>query len=98
MTPQIVVNLMADIEAEDPLDFGELSIGEEEVRSLMAAHFCELDQRLSSLGLEPPERLEIMAAIAAHTMVENMILNLARLRAKGDVADFRAWMKRHGMG
>lgn len=98
MTPQTVETLMADIEAEDPLDFAELSIGEEEVRRLMAAHFCELDQRLSGLGLETPERLEIMAAIAAHTMVENMILNLARLRNEGDVADFRAWMKRHGMG
>ena len=98
MTPESVETLMADIEAEHPLDFADLSIGEEAARRLMAAHFCELDQRLLEHGLDAPARLEIMAAVAAHTMVENMLLNLAQLRAGGDGADFRAWMKRHGMG
>jgi hypothetical protein len=98
MTPQHVESLMADIEAEDPHDFAELSIGEEDARRLMANHFCELDQRLAEHGLDAQERLEIMAAIAAHTMVENMLLNLAQLQAEGGVTDFRAWMKRHGMG
>lgn len=98
MTPESVEVLMADIEAEHPLDFADLSIGEEEVRRLMAAHFCELDQRLLAHGLDAQERLEIMAAVAAHTMVENMILNLAQLKAGSEGAEFRAWMKRHGMG
>ena len=98
MTPESVETLMADIEAEHPLDFADLSIGEEEARRLMAAHFCELDQRLLEHGLDAQARLEIMAAVAAHTMVENMLLNLGQLRAQGDSADFRAWMKRHGMG
>lgn len=98
MTPSTVESLMADIEADDPLDFTDLSIDEEDARRLMASHFCELDQRLAEHGLDVPARLEIMAAIAAHTMVENMLLNLAQLRAEGGVADFRAWMKRHGMG
>jgi hypothetical protein len=98
MTPESVEILMADIEAEHPLDFADLSIGEEEARRLMAAHFCELDQRLLEQGLDAQERLEIMAAVAAHTMVENMLLNVAQMRAGSDSADFRAWMKRHGMG
>jgi len=98
MTPQTVETLMADIEAEHPLDFADLSIGEEDARHLMANHFCDLDRRLSEHGLGPQERLEIMAAIAAHTMVENMLLNLAQLRVEADAADFRAWMKRHGIG
>jgi hypothetical protein len=98
MTPQTVETLMADIEAEHPLDFADLSIGEEDARHLMANHFCDLDRRLSEHGLGPQERLEIMAAIAAHTMVENMLLNLAQLRVEAGTADFRAWMKRHGIG
>jgi hypothetical protein len=27
-----------------------------------------------------------------------MLLNVAQLRARGQGADFQAWMKRHGMG
>jgi hypothetical protein len=98
MTPESVETLMADIEAEQPLDFADLSIGEEEARRLMAIHFCEMDQRLLEHGLDIQARLEIMAAVAAHTMVENMLLNLAQLRGGDGGADFRAWMARHGMG
>ena len=97
MTPESVETLMADIEADHPLDFADLSIGEEEARRLMATHFCELDQHLTERGLEAQARLEIMVAVAAHTMVENMLLNLARLRRAGGGGDFHAWMRRHGL-
>ena len=97
MTPESVETLMADIEAEHPLDFADLSIGEEEARRLMATHFCELDQQLLEHGLDAQARLEIMVAVAAHTMVENMLLNLARLKSDDGGADFRAWMRRYGM-
>lgn len=98
MSPESVETLMADIEADHPLDFADLSIGEEDARRLMATHFCELDQRLLEHGLDAQARLEIMVAVAAHTMVENMLLNLAQLRARGQNGDFHAWMRRHGMG
>lgn len=97
MTPQSVESLMADIEAEDCPDYAELSIGEAEARHLMAAHFCEIDRRLSEQGLAPEARLEVMAAIAAHTMVENMVLHVHRLRSASSRMDFQAWLRRHGM-
>lgn len=97
MTPKSVESLMVDIEAEDPLDLADLSLSEEDARRLMANHFCEIDKQLAERGLDAEARLEIMAAIAAHTMTENMILHLGRLRASsGD--DFHAWMRRHGIG
>jgi L-ribulose-5-phosphate 3-epimerase UlaE len=96
MTPESVAKLMADIEAEDPLDFGELSIDETDARRLMANHLCEVDCRLARHGMSSEERLEIMAAIAAHTMVENMLLNMDRLRAaEGD--EFEQWRQRRGL-
>jgi hypothetical protein len=98
MTPQSVESLMADIEAEDPLDIGDLAIDEQDARRLMANHFCEIDSRLASHGLDTEARLEIMAAIAAHTMVENMLLQVATLRDRSSREDFRGWMKRHGLG
>ncbi len=98
MTPESVVSLIAEIEAEDRLDFGDLALGENEARSLMANHFCELDRKLAEHGLTTEARLEIMSAIAAHTMVENMVLHLGRLRSAAGQADFRNWMRRHGLG
>ena len=97
MTPQSVESLIAEIEAEDRLDFGDLSLDEQEARSLMANHFCELDRKLAEHGLSTEARLEVMAAIAAHTMVENMILHLGHLRSAAGQQNFHAWMRRHGM-
>lgn len=97
MTPQSVESLITEIEAEDRLDFGDLSLDEQEARSLMANHFCELDRKLAEHGLSTEARLEVMAAIAAHTMVENMILHLGHLRSPAAKENFRTWMRRHGM-
>ena len=55
----------------------------------MASHFCELDRQLDSQGLSADQRLEVMAAIAAHAMVENFMLQLARLRSEADRLEFR---------
>ena len=98
MTPQSVESLIAEIEAEDRLDLGGLALDEHEARSLMANHFCELDRKLAEHGLSTEARLEVMAAIAAHTMVENMVLHLGHLRSAAGQADFRGWMRRHGLG
>lgn len=90
--------LMNDIEAADPLDFSDLSIGEDAARSMMASHFCELDARLERAGLAAEERLTVMAAIAAHTMEANFLVHLQRLRGQAGGFDLREWMTRHGFG
>lgn len=111
MSPQTLEALMSDIEAGDPLDIGELDVGdlaidEHEARRLMAGHFCDIDRQLADHGLDAEARLEVMAAIAAHTMTENLLLHLARLRTQltgkrsptaGDDQEFQAWMRRHGL-
>jgi len=97
MTPQTVETLMEDIEREDPLDFGLLSIDEHDARHLMANHFCEVNSALAEHGLDAEARLEVMAAIAAHTMVENLLLNVDRLKDQAADASFSAWLRQHGM-
>lgn len=98
MTPQVVQAIMADLAKGDPLDFADLSIREEDARAMMASHFCEMDRELAASGLSSEERLEIMVAVAAHAMVENMLLNIAQLRrARADGSDFKNWMQRHGL-
>lgn len=99
MTPSRLEDIMADIAEGDPLDFGELSIDEETARHIMAIHLCQVDEQLAEAGLGTEDRLAFMAAIAAHALTENMVLNVEKLkRAKSDNADFRDWMRRHGVG
>ena len=101
MNPQTVASLMAEIEQEDPLDLANIAIDEADARRLMATHFCELDRKLADHGLGSDERLEMMAAIAAHTMVENLLLHVGRLKAReaDDGKDvLRDWMRRQGFG
>ena len=97
MTPHSVETLMEDIEREDPLDFGLLSIDEHDARQLMANHFCEVDAALTEQGLSAEARLEVMTAIAAHTMVENLLLNVERLKETAADAGFSEWLKQHGL-
>lgn len=97
MTPETIAILIAEIEAGDPMDFSALAIDADAARSLMAAHFCEIDRQLEELGLPADQRLEMMAAIAAHAMVENMLLHLARLRRDPCDAGFHAWLDRYGL-
>ena len=47
----------------------------------MASHFCELDPARQP-GPQCRSASQVMAAIAARTMVENFMLQLARLRSK----------------
>jgi len=99
MTPNMLENIMADIADGDPLDFGELSISEENARQIMATHLCEVDRQLTDAGLDAEDRLAFMAAIAAHSLVENMLLNIEKMkRAEGGLNALDQWMTRHGMG
>jgi hypothetical protein len=98
MTPETVATLIAEIDVGDPLDFAGLALDASGARLLMATHFCDIDRQLAELGLAADQRLEMMAAIAAHSMVENMLLHVSRLRSESEGADFKAWMRRHGIG
>ncbi len=98
MTPEALEVLMNDIESTDPLDFSDLSIGEDDARSLMAQHFCQLDGDLSEAGLDAEARLAVMAAIAAHTMEANFLIQVQRLREERQGFDLKSWMASKGFG
>ena len=95
MTPQTIESIMAELAEGDAPDFADLSIREADARTLMAVHFCEVDRQLAAAGLGSEERLAIMAAIAAQAMVENMLLNVQRLRQAGSGDGFRDWLRRY---
>jgi hypothetical protein len=96
MTPASLSTLMTELAAGDPPDLSGLSISGDDARALMATHLCSIDEDLAEAGVGLPERLEMMAAIAAHVLVENLVLNAGRLRRDATVAaDFSEWLRRH---
>jgi hypothetical protein len=67
ITPELLVELAKEVEAEDPIDWGFLSVSEDDAYRLMALHVLEL--------FAQHDRVAAMATIVK-LLVENFALNL----------------------
>ena len=68
ITAEILVDLAQEVEITDPIDWGMLSISEEEAYKLIASHIVELSDNPLTLK-----------AMLTKLMVENFVLNLKLL-------------------
>jgi hypothetical protein len=66
---ELLVNLAKEVEMEDPIDWGMLSINEDDAYKLMATHILEKDM----------DHL-IMKSIIVKLLVENFVLNTKLLQ------------------
>lgn len=73
LTDQIA-ELAQDIESEDHIDWGMLSIGEAEAYKMMAGNILEM-----YLGMDADSRDMMLLATATKLTVENFVLNLKLL-------------------
>lgn len=77
-----VVTLIQEIEQQDAIDWGMLSIGEDEATRLLAASVIEhYEQHI--LPMTGSERDYIIVAALAKLTLENFVLNLKLARATG---------------
>ena len=67
-----IAELAKEVEAEDPIDWGMLSINEDEVYRLMALHVVET----IAPKYDQPEFRDVMLATVVKLVVENFVLNL----------------------
>ncbi len=74
LTEQIA-EMAKEIEMEDPIDWGMLSISEDEAYSMMAGNILEM-----YLGMEADTRDMMLLATATKLTVENFVLNLKLLQ------------------
>jgi len=72
---------MHEVEQEDPIDFADLPFQEDELRSLVASHLCEMADAMDSFS-EEDRRLTLLA-VAAKLVLENMVLHIQLLRRHG---------------
>ena len=73
-----LLELMLEIEAEDPIDYADLPFDEADLRRLACCNVAELLSSAAFLGLEASDRELMAAATITRLVLENMVLN-ARL-------------------
>jgi hypothetical protein len=73
--------LIRDIEATDPIDYGDLPYDEDGLRRLVCDHIREIADRADQLGDE--SRQTVLLAVAAKLVLENLVLNVKLMRAHG---------------
>lgn len=79
--PEELAALMLEVEKEDPIDFADLPFGEEELRSLVASHLCEMAGAMDKFSTE--DKLMTLLAVSAKLVLENLVLHVQLLRRHG---------------
>jgi hypothetical protein len=79
--PEELAALMLEVEQEDPIDFADLPFREDELRSLVASHLCEMAGAMEKFSTE--DKLMTLLAVSAKLVLENLVLNVQLLRRHG---------------
>lgn len=81
ITPDQLAILMQEVELSDPIDFADLPFEEQELRSLIANHLCEMADAMEVFT--PEDRNLTLLAVAAKLVLENLVLHVQLLRRHG---------------
>lgn len=81
ITAAQLMELMAEVERDDPIDFADLPFNDTELRSLIANQVCEMAAKLDSFS-EEDKHLTLLA-VAAKLVLENFVLHLRLLTKHG---------------
>ena len=73
MTPEMLLELLKEIEKEDPIDFSGLPFEEDDLRLLACLNVLELMNNWPQ-GTDPQAKDIIMAATITRLVLENMVL------------------------
>jgi len=71
MTPEALLELLREVEMEDPIDFSGLPFDENDLRQLACLNVAEM---LNALPQDGEERDMVLAATVVRLVLENMVL------------------------
>lgn len=83
-----LAELIREIEVEDPIDYADLPYAEDELRRLVCGQVREIAESAEALGEESCQT--VLLAVAAKLVLENLVLHLRLLQARGDSLDASA--------
>ncbi|PRC90914.1 hypothetical protein [Solimicrobium silvestre] len=81
ITSQQLQELMEEVEREDPIDFADLPFNDQDLRSLISNHVCDMAAALENFS-EEDKHLTLLA-VAAKLVLENFVLHLRLLTKYG---------------
>jgi len=79
----IVSTLLSDLEAADPVDFGDMPANDDETRRLVVTSLVKFHESLAQQGVPAQSREALALATAARLVLENMVLHYRLLKATG---------------
>ena len=80
-----LVELIREVEAVDPIDYGDLPYAEEELRLLVCEQVRDIAGRAEVLG--EAEFRAVLLAVAAKLVLENLVLHVRLMQAQGAMLD-----------
>jgi hypothetical protein len=81
ITPEQLLELMREVEQEDPIDFADLPFRDDDLRRLVTSQLCEMAASMESFS--PQDREMTLLAVSAKLVLENMVLHIQLLRSHG---------------
>lgn len=94
MTEDLLMQLMVEVEKEDPIDYANLPFDDAALRVLACRLIAERSQAMEGAGLSADALLATMWASTAKLVLENMVLNARLLTLQGAPDDARALIER----
>ncbi|ESJ04582.1 MULTISPECIES: hypothetical protein [Cupriavidus] len=94
MTEDMLMQLMVEVEKEDPIDYANLPFDDGALRSLVCRLVAERSQAMEAAGMPVDAVLATMWASTAKLVLENMVLNARLLTLQGAPDDARALIER----
>lgn len=79
--PEELAALMLEVEKSDPIDFADLPFSDDELRTLVASHLCDMASAMENFSAE--DKLLTLLAVSAKLVLENLVLNIQLLRRHG---------------
>jgi hypothetical protein len=93
-----LTGLLAELEQEDPVDYGELPFGEAELRSLVLSSLLERHRALQASGLDAGDVNLTYMLSTAMLVLENLVLHARLLVLQGNRIDVNALLKKYSGG
>jgi hypothetical protein len=93
-----LTGMLAELEQEDPIDYGDLPFGEPELRSLVLASLIEKHQRMQVSGLCAGDVNLTYMLTTALLLLENLVLHARLLLLQGQRVDVNALLRRYSGG
>lgn len=81
-TQEELLDLLLEIETEDPIDYADLPFDEDVLRQLACVNVAELLESSAYRHLETADRELMAAATIAKLVLENLVLNARLLRVR----------------